>query len=151
MVGFSIVILLLVAFAALLLFRGDSGRGLVHLVTGGLLGLNLLIVLGSGTLVWFNSTRVAEAAVQQEEGEGSPEETAEGLSAGVAIGASLAAGLASIGAGIAVGLAGAAAIGAITEKPEVLGRSLIFVGLAEGIAIYGLIVAFMILTGGLGD
>jgi V/A-type H+-transporting ATPase subunit K len=49
-------------------------------------------------------------------------------------------------AGIAVGIAGAAAIGAITEKPESLGRVLIFVGLGEGIAIYGLIISFMILT-----
>jgi V/A-type H+-transporting ATPase subunit K len=64
----------------------------------------------------------------------------------VALGAALAIGLASIGAGIAVGIAGAAAIGAIAEKPELLGRTLIIVGLAEGIAIYGLIISFMILT-----
>jgi V/A-type H+-transporting ATPase subunit K len=63
-----------------------------------------------------------------------------------AIGAALAIGLAAIGAGIAVGIAGAAAIGAMAEKPELLGRTLIIVGLAEGIAIYGLIVSFMILT-----
>ena len=61
--------------------------------------------------------------------------------------AALAAGLAAIGAGIAVGIAGAAAIGAVAEKPELLGRSLIFVGLAEGIAIYGLIIAFMVMGG----
>ncbi|MBD3219801.1 ATPase [bacterium] len=80
---------------------------------------------------------------------GAAEATAEaaGVSMGAAIGAGLAVGLAAIGAGIAVGIAGAAAIGAITEKPEVLGRTLIFIGLAEGIAIYGLIVAFMLLTG----
>jgi len=64
----------------------------------------------------------------------------------VAIGAALATGLACIGAGIAVGIAGAAAIGGITEKPEIMGRTLIFVGLAEGIAIYGLIISFMILN-----
>ncbi len=62
--------------------------------------------------------------------------------------AALATGLAAIGAGIAVGIAGAAAIGAIAEKPELLGRSLIFVGLAEGIVIYGLIVSFIILGTG---
>lgn len=65
---------------------------------------------------------------------------------GAALGAALATGLACIGAGIAVGIAGAAAIGGITEKPEILGRTLIFVGLAEGIAIYGLIISFMILN-----
>lgn len=63
------------------------------------------------------------------------------------LGAAIATGLAAIGAGIAVGVAGAAAIGAIAEKPELLGRTLIFVGLAEGIVIYGLIISFMILRG----
>jgi V/A-type H+-transporting ATPase subunit K len=63
------------------------------------------------------------------------------------LGAAIATGLAAIGAGIAVGIAGAAAIGAIAEKPELLGRTLIFVGLAEGIVIYGLIVSFIILRG----
>lgn len=63
-----------------------------------------------------------------------------------ATGAGLATGLACIGAGIAVGIAGAAAIGGITEKPEILGRTLIFVGLGEGIAIYGLIISFLILN-----
>lgn len=50
-----------------------------------------------------------------------------------------------IGAGIAVAYVGAAAVGAVGEKPEVAGRTLVFVGLAEGVAIYGLIVAIMIL------
>lgn len=63
------------------------------------------------------------------------------------LGAAIATGLAAIGAGIAVGVAGSAAIGAIAEKPELLGRTLIFVGLAEGIVIYGLIVSFIILRG----
>ncbi len=47
--------------------------------------------------------------------------------------------------GIAVGLVGAAAMGAVGEKPEISGKALIFLGLAEGIAIYGLIIAIMIL------
>jgi len=75
-----------------------------------------------------------------------PTTAAGGATSNVAIGAALATGLACIGAGIAVGIAGAAAIGGITEKPEIMGRTLIFVGLAEGIAIYGLIISFMILN-----
>ena len=59
--------------------------------------------------------------------------------------AALATGLATIGAAIAVGLVGSSAMGAMSERPEMAGRALIFVGLAEGIAIYGLIVAIMIL------
>lgn len=59
--------------------------------------------------------------------------------------AAIAVGVGSLGAGVAVGYVGAAAMGAIGEKPELAGRALIFVGLAEGIAIYGLIIAIMIL------
>jgi len=61
------------------------------------------------------------------------------------MGASLAAGLACIGAGIAVAVVGAAALGVVGEKPELLGSTLIYLGLAEGIAIYGVIVALLIL------
>jgi V/A-type H+-transporting ATPase subunit K len=61
------------------------------------------------------------------------------------IGAAISAGLASLGAAYAVAVVGSAAVGAMAEKPELLGRLLIFVGLAEGIAIYGLIVAVLIL------
>ena len=59
--------------------------------------------------------------------------------------AALSTGLACIGAGIAVAASGAAAVGATAEKPESFGRSLIFVGLSEGIAIYGLIISFLVL------
>lgn len=60
--------------------------------------------------------------------------------------AALATGLSALAAGIAVGGVGAAAIGAIAEKPDLFGRTLVFVGLAEGIAIYGLIISIMILN-----
>lgn len=60
--------------------------------------------------------------------------------------AALSTGLASIGAGIAVASTGSAALGAISEDSKLLGKTLIFVGLAEGIAIYGLIVTILILN-----
>ena len=60
--------------------------------------------------------------------------------------AAAATGFGCIGAGIAVAYVGSAAVGAVGEKPEVAGRTLIFVGLAEGVAIYGLIIAIMILA-----
>lgn len=59
--------------------------------------------------------------------------------------AAICTGVGCLGAGIAVAYVGAAALGTISERPEVAGRALIFVGLAEGIAIYGLIVAIVIL------
>lgn len=62
------------------------------------------------------------------------------------VAAALATALSSLGAGFAVAKVGTAAIGALAEKPELFGRLLIFVGLAEGIAIYGLIVSILILN-----
>lgn len=62
------------------------------------------------------------------------------------LGAAIASGVASLGAAYAVAMVGSAAVGSLTEKPELLGRMLIMVGLAEGIAIYGLIVAVLILN-----
>lgn len=62
------------------------------------------------------------------------------------IAAALSTGLAGIGAGIAVSATGSAALGALSEDPKILGKALVFVGLAEGIAIYGLIISIMILN-----
>jgi V/A-type H+/Na+-transporting ATPase subunit K len=59
--------------------------------------------------------------------------------------AGLAFGLAALGAGIGVGTSGSAAIAAVTEKAEVRTTALIFVVLAEAIAIYGFAIAFVIL------
>ena len=61
------------------------------------------------------------------------------------IGAALPTALAAIGAGMAVGPVGAAALAVIADKPEAFGRSLVYLGLAEGIAIYGLVVSILIL------
>jgi V/A-type H+-transporting ATPase subunit K len=51
----------------------------------------------------------------------------------------------TVGASWAVCRVGAAAVGALAEKPELFGRLLIFLGLAEGLAIYGLIVSILLL------
>jgi V/A-type H+-transporting ATPase subunit K len=60
--------------------------------------------------------------------------------------AALATGMSSLGAGYAVAKLGTAAVGALAEKPDLFGRLLIFVGLAEGIAIYGVIISILILN-----
>ena len=59
--------------------------------------------------------------------------------------AALSTGLSCLGGGIAVSAAASAALGAISEDSSILGKSLIFVGLAEGVCLYGLIISFMIL------
>jgi V/A-type H+-transporting ATPase subunit K len=113
-----------------------ASRGLIR----GLSGFNVVLgLMAAGTaIVWLASPPTAMGA---------------GLTAQAATGdpyaslaAAIATGLATVGAGIAVSGTGAAAIGTIAEKPEFIGRAFIFVGLAEGIAIYGLIIAFMVLN-----
>jgi V/A-type H+-transporting ATPase subunit K len=101
-------------------------------------GFNLMLALmmvGLG-LVWIFAPDVAQAAGLAQGAGGDPY---------ASLAAALAVGIGSIGAAYAVSSTGSAAVGAIAEKPEVFGRALIFVGLAEGVAIYGLIIAFMIL------
>jgi V/A-type H+/Na+-transporting ATPase subunit K len=98
----------------------------------------ILMALGIG-VVWLVSPQTAMAAgIVAQEAAADPYAS---LAAGISTG------LAALGAGVAVSGTGAAAIGAIAEKPEALGRSLIFVGLAEGVAIYGLLIAFLVLFG----
>ncbi len=109
-----------------------------------------LMAVASIGLAWFASPSVVALALGPGDptGDGDPYRSlAEAISVGLsAIGAGISVGGAAIGAGVAVSGTGAAAIGAIAEKPESLGQSLIFVGLAEGIAIYGLLISFMILN-----
>lgn len=82
-------------------------------------------------------------------------EAAEAAAAGVmsgsnkavmAIAAMGAVGLSCISSGYALARIGSAALGAMSEKPEIGGRALVFLGMAEGIAIYGLIIAIMMLN-----
>lgn len=61
------------------------------------------------------------------------------------LGIGLPTGLAAIGAAIAMGPIGSAALAVIAEKPEMFGRTLIYIGLAEGIAIYGLVMSILLL------
>ncbi|MGW3472143.1 ATP synthase subunit C [Saccharopolyspora sp. NPDC000995] len=61
------------------------------------------------------------------------------------LGAAISVAGSSIGAAIAVAYTGAAALAALSERPELFGRAMVIVGLAEGIAIYGLIVAIVLI------
>ena len=108
--------------------------------TAALLALSLLLGLAStALLLWAPQAQAAGEAAAA---------TLKGAidHSWVFIGAALATGLSSLGAGFAVAKVGAAAVGALAEKPELFGRLLIFIGLAEGIAIYGLIVSILMLN-----
>lgn len=113
---------------------GTVGRPRVVLA-GCVLGL-ILLLAASAALTLTTAASAAEGAAA----------AADGASAGLGfLGASLATGLACLGAGIAVAVVGAAALGVVGEKPSMLGTTLIYLGLAEGIAIYGVIVSLLIL------
>ncbi|MFE0349636.1 ATP synthase subunit C [Streptomyces griseoluteus] len=68
-----------------------------------------------------------------------------GVNGSALIGAAIAVAGASIGAAIAVAYTGAAALAALSERPEMFGRAMVIVGLAEGIAVYGLVVAILLI------
>jgi len=100
-------------------------------------GAALLAALGTA-LVFFPDTASAQSAA----GAGLPPDAwTWGL-----VSAALATAASSIAGGYAVAKLGAAAVGALAEKPDLFGRLLIFVGLAEGIAIYGVIISILILN-----
>jgi V/A-type H+-transporting ATPase subunit K len=104
----------------------------------GILDLTVaLMVVGLG-VTWLVAPGAVQAAGLAQEAAGDPY---------ASIAAAIAVSIGSIGAAYAVSTTGSAAVGAIAEKPEVFGRALIFVGLAEGVAIYGLIIAFIIIGG----
>ncbi len=113
--------------------RKDVARGARRLIAvNGLLGLGSLAVLG---LLALGVAEPASAATV----------TSSGGQSGAFIGAGIAVGASTIGAGVAVAYTGSAALAAIAEKPEMFGRAMVVVGLAEGIAIYGLIIAVILI------
>lgn len=88
------------------------------------------------------TTTTAETAAQTQETTAT--DSGAGLATGLAlVGAGLAIGLAAIGAGIALSAGAPAAIGAVAENPKAFGKSIIFVALGEAVAIYGFIIAIL--------
>lgn len=100
--------------------------------------VSALVVVVAAAIIILNPSEAAAAT----------EETAEAASSsGLGyIGAALSVGLSCLGGGIAVSSAASAALGAISEDSSVFGKSLVFAGLAEGVCLYGLIIAFMIIS-----
>lgn len=106
----------------------------------GVTGANLVTFVAAEVGLLIVSTQDALAAAAKTPGT----EVSTGLGLAL-IGIGLPTGLAAIGAGIAVGPVGASSLAIISEKPEMFGRTLIYLGLAEGIAIYGLVVTVLLL------
>lgn len=106
----------------------------------GTLATNLLLFVAAGT--GMLALGMHDAMAQQAATAHGEISTGLGLAL---LGAGIPTGLAAFGAGLAVGPVGAASLAIISEKPEMFGRTLIYLGLAEGIAIYGLVVTILLL------
>lgn len=131
----ALVLSIIVPFAAYAIGEKNKGRYKKALA------LNVVTFFGTlliSQIVLFSSTAsAAETAAAT---------SAAGISTGLGyIAAALATGLSCVGGGIAVASAASAALGAISEDSTILAKSLLFVGLAEGVCLYGLIISFMIL------
>ncbi|MGP0103745.1 MAG: ATP synthase subunit C [Solirubrobacteraceae bacterium] len=116
-----------------MVLRRDVAQGARRLIAlNGLLGLGAFAVLGLLALGVAEPASAATAASHNGQ-------------SGAFIGAGIAVGASTIGAGVAVAYTGSAALAAVSEKPEMFGRAMVVVGLAEGIAIYGLIIAVILI------
>lgn len=126
-------VLVLTAGAVTWYIRADPGRLRM------LPRMNLAMLSVAAALVLL--AVFAEPSAAQEAGS----ETSDARWAAL-IGAAVAVAGSSIGAAIAVAYTGSAALAAISERPELFGRAMVIVGLAEGIAIYGLIIAVILIA-----
>lgn len=107
------------------------------------LGVNVFFYFGAfviATIMMFSGSQVQAADAAGAAANAAANATGLGY-----IAAALSTGASCVGGGIAVASAASAALGAISEDSSALGKSLIFVGLAEGVCLYGLIISFMIL------
>ena len=127
---FSVALLLTIVLPLVVYFVGEQSKGRFKRTVL----TNCLTFFGTfllGTIVIFSNT--ASAAVTSDAA------SSNGLGL-------IAAGLSCIGSGYAVASSASAALGALSEDSSIFGKALIFVALAEGIALWGFIVAFLILT-----
>ena len=130
-------VLIVVALATRVALRTRSGGALRAFI-----GMNVILAIGGLALlaVALNADpAVAQATVAAQDAASSESTWAALLGASIAVAGS------SIGAAIAVAYTGAAALATLSERPELFGRAMVIVGLAEGIAIYGLIIAVILI------
>lgn len=128
----ALLLSIAIPFGAFAAGEKTKGRYKKAMAINALLFCGTVIV--SGAMIFSGTAMAAETA------------TAANSAAGWGyLAAALSTGMSCIGGGIAVSAAASAALGAISEDGSILGKSLIFVGLAEGVCLYGLIISFMIL------
>ena len=127
---------LITGFAVSLMLLRRRGRLAVRLFWT----VNAVVLL-AGVVVLVQALTAGQAVADTVDAAGA----ASGSNWAALLGAAIAVAGSSIGAAIAVAYTGAAALAALSERPELFGRAMVIVGLAEGIAIYGLVVAVILI------
>ena len=136
----ALVLSILVPGTAFMLGEKNRGRFKTMLAVNlftffGLLLISVITMFAGAAPVFADETQTMGSGLQNS-----------GLQNGLGyIAAALSTGISCLGGGIAVASAASAALGAISEDQSILGKSLIYVGLAEGVCLYGLIISFMII------
>ncbi len=130
----------------------NTARGKIKQTTKYIFGVNagLVLFIITAGVVWVlvnsSSASANESAAAVTTGL-KDMSLGEGIYKGLAyLSTAFATGIAAIAASIGIAVVGSASVGAVSEKPEMFGKTLVYVGLAEGIAIYGLLISFMILS-----
>jgi V/A-type H+-transporting ATPase subunit K len=145
------LVLCMVGLGVYVSAAGTRRRVPVKALFGANLGIFFGMLVVSTIVLLSGPPSLAQEAGTGDLGDGvaaASQAVAQSTAAGFAyIGAALSTGLATIGTGIAVAFTGSAALGAISDDQSLLGMPVIFVGMAEVIAIYGLIVSIIILSG----
>ena len=132
LIGLPILAGVVLGVGALLRRRPRQGLRVMTIFNVALLlGAGVLVLLALSALPGAAATTVAAAT--------------KAASGQALIGAAIAVSGSSIGAGIGIAYTGSAALAAMSERPEMFGRAMVIVGLAEGVAIYGLVVAVILI------
>ncbi|MBB5264697.1 V/A-type H+-transporting ATPase subunit K [Catenibacillus scindens] len=130
----ALMLSIFIPFMAFLLGERKKGRLKTTLAIN--ITTFFAIIVVANIMLFGGSVNAAETA-----------DAASGISQGLRyIAAALSTGMSTIGAGIAVASSASAALGALSEDSSVMGKALIFVALAEGVALYGLLISFLILN-----
>lgn len=138
----SIPVFLLATTGAILLVKRQRKTGLKLLV-----GINATVMAGALALLAtaLNAGPAAASGGATQAAVAAAADTTGGAGGAALIAAAIAVAGSSIGAGFAVAYTGSAALAAMSERPEMFGRAMVVVGLAEGIAIYGLVIAIIVI------
>lgn len=130
LIGLPFLAALAAGIAVQLRRRPRSALRALHVV-------NIVLLAGAGVLIAL--------AISSGTGAAAAATAAKPMNGQALIGAAIAVAGSSIGAAIGVAYTGSAALAAISERPEMFGRAMVIVGLAEGIAIYGLVIAIILI------